>query len=42
MKTLVEVIEMNDLNIEEQIDEKTKAIILTMEKNLESKDKEIA
>ena len=32
---------MDDLNIEEQIDEKTKAIILKMEKDLESKDKEI-
>lgn len=33
---------MDGLNIEEQIDEKTNAIILDMEKNLEEKDRELA
>lgn len=33
---------MDGLNIEEQMDEKTKATILEMEKSLEEKDKEIA
>jgi len=33
---------MDGLNIKEQIDEKTKAIILDMEKNLEEKDRELA
>lgn len=32
---------MNGLNLEEQLDEKTRKIISNMEKEIESKDKEI-